>query len=348
MAQTALLLAAMLGASAPSAAQPSLADTTSAEHLVQLGRQHLKAGTEGDVDQAIRLFHAALAANLDCVSALVGLSGAHRIQAPWDGGDRRGIDLAIALGEKATFLAPDDPDAHLALGEAYLAKRWYRQAAPHFQRVQDLRPDADAAYSLGWIATEMGDYVAASAWYDRAFALDSTHSGLLLEIGATARTLGDYVRAADVLRRGLEAHPDDAALNANLVLLFVQQGKTAEAVGHGARLIERAPENVDFLTTAATANWYAGHAEAAASLFERAMEEAEGEDPFIGWWGTYTSTALGDLYTRAGRHDNGKPMLDGSEAGYVARLREAGEGWGYLYDLARVHAARGERDEALR
>jgi tetratricopeptide (TPR) repeat protein len=78
------------------------------------------------------------------------------------------------------------------------------------------------------------------------------------------------------------------------------------------------------------------------------MNQADGEELFVGLWMTYVSTALGDLYTGDGRHDEASAMFDRSMAGYLARNREAGEGWGYLYDLARVHASLGERDEALR
>jgi tetratricopeptide (TPR) repeat protein len=344
---SALLCVMGPGVGGSAAAQPSRPDTVAADHLSERGQQLLDAGTSEDLVQAIGFFQAALADNLDFIPALVGLSDAYRMQAPWDGGDRSGLDRAISFGEKAALLAPDDPDAHRALGQAYLGKRWYRLALPHFRRLQELRPDAEAAYWLGWMGIEMGNYQAASEGFERAFGLDPTDTWMPLYIGVTERTLGTYVRAEEMLRRGLEAHPENRSLNANLVLLLLQSGRADGAVAHGEALIERDPEAVAFLTTAATAHWYAGRDAAALALFERAMERADGADPFIGWWGTYASTALGDLYMKAGRYEEAEEQLARSEAGYLARLWEAGEGWGYLYDLARVHAARGDNDEAL-
>jgi tetratricopeptide (TPR) repeat protein len=348
VSRAALVMAAALSWSAPAAAQSPASDRVSADQLVELGRQHLNANAEGDVERAIELFQSALAVELDHVPALVGLSDAYRMQAPWDRGDRSGLDPAIAFGPKATYLAPDDAEAHKALGRAYLFKRWYRQALHRFQRLQDLRPDADAAYRLGWMGIEMGDYVAAWEWFDRSYALDPTNPWMPLYIGVTERTLGNHERAEELLRRGLESHPDNRYLSFNLVLLFVQRGASNEAIKHGEALLERDAANVDYLIAAAMANWYAGQDLAAVALFERVMQMASGEDPTIGWWMTYASTVLGDLYTRNGRQDEAKEMLDRNEAAYLDRNREAGEGWGYMYDLARVYAARGERDEALR
>jgi quinol monooxygenase YgiN/tetratricopeptide (TPR) repeat protein len=343
----AVAMATALLGSASAAAQTTAAERVSAEHLVELGRQHLSTGADS-LGPAIELFYTALAEDIDFVPALVGLSEAYRLQAPWDGGDRTGLDRAIAFGEKAVHLDVHNADAHLALGRAYLGKRWYRQALLHFRRLQDLRPDAAAAYWIGWMGIEMGDYRAASVAFERAYALDSTDTWMPLYIGVAERTLGNSARAEEMLRRGLEAHPNNRSLNANLGLLFIQNGRADDAVAQAEMLVERDPEAVEFLTTAASANWYAGRDSAALRLFERAMEKADGADPFIGWWGTYTSTALGDLYMRAGRHAEAEVQLARSEAGYLGRLRETGEGWGYLYDLARVHAVRGDREEALR
>jgi tetratricopeptide (TPR) repeat protein len=224
-----LVISVTLLAGASAATQTPASDSDSADHLVELGQQHLSGGAEG-VERAIELFEAALAVELDHVPALVGLSNAYRMKAPWDRGDRSGLDPAIAFGQKATYLAPDD----------------------------------------------------------------------------------------------------------------------AEAIRYGEALLERDAANVDHLIAAAMANWYAGHDPAAITLFERVMQAVSGEDPTIGWWMTYASTPLGDLYMKNGRHDEAEALLDRSEAAYLDRNREAGEGWGYMYDLARIYASRGERAEALR
>jgi tetratricopeptide (TPR) repeat protein len=348
VSRVALVIAAALAGSASADAQSPVSDRVSAEHLVELGRQHLNTGAERDPERAIELFHAALAADLDHVPTLIGLSDAYRMQTPWDRGDRSGLDLAIAFGQKATYLAPDDAEAHKTLGRAYLFKRWYRQALYHFQRLYNLRPDADAAYRLGWMGIEMGDYGAAWEWLERSYALDPTNTWMPLYIGATERTLGNHDRAEELLRRGLEDHPDNRYLIFNIVLSLVQRGAHDEAIGYGESLVERDPGNIDNLIAAGMANWYAPRDSAAVALLEQAMQMAGGEDPTIGWWMTYVSTALGDLYMKTGRHDEAEAMFDRSEAAYLDRNREAGEGWGYMYDLARVYASRGEREEALR
>ena len=347
LVRLALVIAAFLVGVTIAVAQSHDFDAMSAEHLVQLGQRYLNPGAEQDLERAIEMFHAALAVELDHVPALVGLSDAHRMQSPWDRGDRSGLDLAIAFGTKAIYLSPDDADTHKALARAYLFKRWYRQALHHFQRLQELRPDADAAWRLGWMGIEMGDYVAAWEWFERSYTLDPTNTWIPLYIGVTERTIGNHERAEKMFRRGLEDHPDYRYLIFNIVLSMVQRGAGDEAVEYGRSLVQRDPENIDHLLAAGLANWYTRRDSAAVTLFERAMQKADGEDPTIGWWMTYTSTALGDLYTRKGRYDEAEAMLDRSEAAFLDRNREAGEGWGYMYDLARVYTARGDLQGAL-
>jgi tetratricopeptide (TPR) repeat protein len=323
-------------------AGPAAADTTAA-HLVDVGQGHL---ADNALDEAIEHFYRAIALDLEHAPAYVGLSNAFRAQAPWDGPDRYQVDKAISYGEKAVFLAPDDPAAHMALGSAYYWKRWYRQAYPHFERADELEPTISTAIELGFMEVEMGRIERARGHFRRALTFDPMNVLSIHMIGLTERLLGLHDAALPKIQQALQANPDQPVPHAQLAFLLVHQGRPEEARLHTVAVAEQFPESPRLTSLAGLIHWYAGDHKGATDYLERVVDLPD-SDPLTGWWGTYSSTILGHLYLRAGRDAEARALFEHSIEGYMERLKDGAEGWGYMFDLARVHAARGERDRAL-
>jgi tetratricopeptide (TPR) repeat protein len=322
---------------------PGLAADTTSPHLVEIGQGHLG---DGALDEAIEHFYRAIALDLEHAPAYVGLSNAFRAQAPWDGPDRYQVDKAISYGEKAVFLAPDDPAAHMALGSAYYWKRWYRQAHPHFERADELEPTIATAIELGFLEVEMGRIDRALGHFRRALAFDPTNGFSIYMIGLAERLLGLHDEALPKIQQALEIGPDQPVANAQLAFLLMHQGRLEEARLHAVTVAEQYPESPRLTSLAGLIHWYAGDDEGATDYFARVVDLPDA-DPLTGWWGTYSSTILGHLYLRAGRDAEAGVLFEHSIEGYMERLKDGAEGWGYMFDLARIHAARGERDNAL-
>jgi len=328
------------------AAQEPFVDTIAPAELVENGTQYLAEGTEADIHEAIEYFYRALEIDLDYAPAYTQLSNAFRMQTPWDGLDRHQVDMAISYGEKAVALASEDPEARTALGYAYYWKRWYRQAYPHFERADELRPTAETAAALGVMQVEMGNFDQALLHFERSFAFDSTDVATLYRIGLAERMLGNPERASSLIHQALAGLPDQPVFHAQIVFLMLEEGSVDEAADYAEALVDEYPEHLRLNALAGTVHWYAGRDAEALDYLEQVVELPD-QDPLIGYWGTYASTALGHIYARMGHAEEAQGMFEHSLQGYSGRLRDGAEGWGYMYDLARVYAAMGDTDRAL-
>ena len=324
-------------------AQSDLVEKTLAESFVNRGSEQL---AEGNPDRAIEYFYKALEIDPDYSSAYTQLSNAFRSQVPWDGFDRYEVDMAISFGEKAVFLDPDDPEARMALGMAYYWKRWYRQAYPHIRHADELNASAETAAALGVMEIEMGNFDRALNEFERALQFDTTNPLLLFRIGSVERILGNRERARDLIQQALEEFPDQPVLNTNIVYMLLEEEKFDEAIQYVEVLTAEYPDHLRLNALAGLTHWYIGNDSEAIEYLEHIVELPD-QDPLIGWWGTYSSTVLGHLYKRAGNTEQADAMFANSVKGYKNRLKEGAEGWGYMFDLARVYAVKGENDKAL-
>ena len=83
---------------------------------------------------------------------------------------------AIAAFERAVELAPENPDAHFALGIALGVEHRQRDAAEHFARAAVLAPDrAEYHFRLGEARQVLGEVEGALAAFAAAIRVDSTH-----------------------------------------------------------------------------------------------------------------------------------------------------------------------------
>jgi TolB-like protein/Flp pilus assembly protein TadD len=118
---------------------------------------------------------------------------------------------ALANAQRALVLAPDLPQAHLAMGYVYRFDfADYDKALAEFKLAQQGSPnDAQVDAAIAYIEHIQGHLQAELVHLQRAVALDPRDPNLALGLGLAWRGLHDYDRALAAYQRGLAVAPDD-------------------------------------------------------------------------------------------------------------------------------------------
>ena len=149
-------------------------------------------------------------------------------------------DKAIALlaGE-----AGDDPDALVALGNAYQLGDRPADAIRTFKRLLDVDPKNGLAWeNIGTSQLQSGDVAAAEASLRRAIELDRSLAGAHTALGVALAGTNRRDEAIEQWKRAIAI--DALELNAlyNLTMNLVAAGRKDEASEYGARFIAAAPQ----------------------------------------------------------------------------------------------------------
>jgi tetratricopeptide (TPR) repeat protein len=260
-----------------------------------------------------------------------------------DGEDARSAAIAFAL--RAVWLAPGDPDAHMALARACHRQHWFRLSIVHLQRSWELRPSAETAFWMAWMLNEIGDLGESLDWLFRARDLDPDLPGLDAEFGYAYRVLRQPEEAEKALREAVRKEPEDMYPASNLVLLLVGQQRDADAAAEVDAIVAAPEPSADLLGVAALGRWLTGDRDAAEPLLDRIV--TANRSSAVGTWGTHAADLLAEIHWRRGNVREARELLAASASGYGLRWRRASEGWGYRFDLCRIAALQGETESAL-
>ena len=148
-------------------------------------------------------------------------------------------DKAIALlaGE-----AGDDPDALVALGNAYQLGGHPADAIRTFKRLLDIDPKNGLAWeNIGTSQLQSGDVAAAEASLRRAIGLDRTLAGAHTALGVVLAASNPRDEAIEEWKRAIAI--DNVELNAlyNVTINLAAAGRRDEARGYGEKFIAAAP-----------------------------------------------------------------------------------------------------------
>jgi Flp pilus assembly protein TadD len=125
---------------------------------------------------------------------------------------------------------------------------------------------------LGLSQYYLGDQDAAIEAMEDAFDLAPGNPGFGRYLVAMLMQIEDFPRAEDVVRRYLDAKPDDASARVELVRLMRRQGGLEQAVNEGEQLVEVAPENFDAVLELGTSLKESGMFDEAEDVFRKAIE----------------------------------------------------------------------------
>jgi len=117
--------------------------------------------------------------------------------------------------ESALRLAPDLPEAHLAMGLVHHVGRQDWQAALKEFRIAlaGLPNDAEVWERIGYTQRRLGNWDEAVAAFDRVVALDPRNADALYNLGGTLHFLRRYREAVEWYNRALALAPDVAAID---------------------------------------------------------------------------------------------------------------------------------------
>ena len=152
----------------------------------------------------------------------------HWFVAPLPPGELAKVKATI---DSTLAIAPDLPDAHLALGYYYYwGYRRYAEAAKQFERVLQLAPNnIEALGGLAFIERRRGQWPQALATLQRALLIAPRDAEMLGEYGWTLCIMRRYAEAEQVLMRALTMEPgktnnQDALWTTRLIGLGDAQG----------------------------------------------------------------------------------------------------------------------------
>ena len=211
-------MVAAVGGALTSAEQGSLtaAPTANAEayRLYLQGREYgVRPGYKRqDFESAQQLYERALALDPDFALAHAELSGVHGSMY-WQRYDPSPARVARQReqAEAALRLAPDMPEAHIAIGLAhYWGRRDYRRALEEFEIAKKGLPNGARLWEqIGWVNRRLGNWEKVFEAFGKATELNPRNANLFLDLGGNSydfvRRYADAVRAFD---RALILAPD--------------------------------------------------------------------------------------------------------------------------------------------
>jgi tetratricopeptide (TPR) repeat protein len=147
------------------------------------------------------------------------------------------LDEARKNYEAAVRFAPNDPRAHLALGNFYVFAQKTPEAQLEFMKVLELAPRNAAAHAaLGGLYAGQSELGLAEEQYQAAVALEPLNSANRLSLASVLQKEGKYSSAEDQIRTVIGLEPKNAHAHLALAnLLSAQRNRQNEALAEYAQ-----------------------------------------------------------------------------------------------------------------
>jgi TolB-like protein len=203
-----------------------------AYELYLAGRHHWSARTPQGLEEAVRLFEAALERDSLYAPAWVGLSAAYNAL-PWysDFPSREAGERSKSASRRALELDPDNAEAlyTYAITVHEYDLDW-EEAARLFGRAIAIDPDYAQGLSwYCWYLAGTGRWEEAVPWCERGVELDPLRVHTLAQLGETLLLVGRYEDARRVIGRVLALQPDFAWALMLMALAETLDGRLDEA-----------------------------------------------------------------------------------------------------------------------
>jgi tetratricopeptide (TPR) repeat protein len=250
------------------------------------------------------------------------------------------ISAATVLFAGSPFSRRTDGERNVR--EATIGNAPDRQIADLQARSAARPDDAGALTELGFAylqkARESGDpafYTKADGVFQQALSLDTDDPTVLTGLGAVALARHDFEKALTLGNQALSFEDEDADIYAVIGDALIELGRYDEAVGTFQRVVDLRPDLSAYVRVAYARELH-GDFEGAREALEEAVEAGGPRGENV----AYARLQLGNLLFSSGD-------IDAAAGEYEASL---GAFPGYVHalaGLAKVHAARGEYNEAI-
>jgi len=148
------------------------------------------------------------------------------------------MDEAKAHFTEALKFGPDDPVAHLALGEIHFQGKQYSEAALHYDQSRDLA-FKDSRTTLNYAASLLELNMAEKAVSALEKFPDEADSLSHFEAGMIFVRLGKYERAAGQFELARKDYPDQYELAFNLTLAYIKSKNYKAAISTAQEIISK-------------------------------------------------------------------------------------------------------------
>jgi Tfp pilus assembly protein PilF len=132
--------------------------------------------------------------------------------------------------------------AHNNLGMLLQSRGELGEAARHYRRAIEIKPDYAYAHNNLGTAVEPQDRPAAIGHFRSALELDPDYAKAHYNLGSALAAAGRTAEAEEHFRRAVELEPEHASAHNNLANLLAAQGRLAEAIDHYERSLELRPD----------------------------------------------------------------------------------------------------------
>ncbi|HSE16402.1 MAG TPA: tetratricopeptide repeat protein [Pyrinomonadaceae bacterium] len=159
---------------------------------------------------------------------------------------KRAPDKAILQLKEVLAIEPENLDAKVMLGDAYLAKNDLQKAEENYLAALDGKLDnAGALFGLAQISRVKGETREASIYLNRVSTLtaDTKSAEFLYKFGLEAMRVGMFDEAKSALERAVELQPKEASYLLAFGIAWLRKGDLFEAEKLFRRLLELQPNN---------------------------------------------------------------------------------------------------------
>jgi len=228
------LIAASVGASlsAEDSSRLKRQETSSPQAFDFLlrGNNALRQENRAAVQEAIRLFEAAIQADRGFARAYEALASAHMRAQQWAEAERR-IDDAFDAAQRAVALDDTLPAAYSVLGASYLMRGEYDRAVENAERAIQINPNyADGYATLSEILTWIGDAERGAEEMSKALRRNPQPPfWYLFALGHARFLLHNYEGAIVAFRQGIESNPGWLPNRYFLAASYAHAGDEAKA-----------------------------------------------------------------------------------------------------------------------
>ncbi len=309
------------------------------------GREAYRLYTDAANDEAIRLFKLAIENDPVYAEPRAGLADAYAQRVLRFGYGLEWADSAVAVAESALALDRELATAYKALGTGLSAQGQFGAALEANQEAIALDPNyADPHNNAGVALQRIGRLAEAHRLMRRSYRLQPNLAFARSNVAVSYGQLGDFDLSLQRLEEALRFEPNDIDALAYQTWVLSYSGRGEEAAEVAEELAALGPDNAYVQSWAAQAMLYGGRWDEALEMARKSLELSPDQDNL---GPRHPGLIVGFVLRESDRLAEGDDALDAIHARRLVQLEANPTLGNAYYEIALVHAVRGEVDDAV-
>jgi protein O-mannosyl-transferase len=185
----------------------------------------------------------------------------------------RDYGSTLSIWRDTASKAPNNPRAHINLGNALSARKRNEEALAELQKAIEIKPDSFIAHNnLGMVLAEMGRIDAAISHYEKALEIKPDFVDAHSNISVALVGRGRIDEAIAHCRRALEIRPNYANVYNNIGLALAGRGQIDEAIVQYRKALEINPNHPEANNNLANSLARCGQFDEAVERYGKALD----------------------------------------------------------------------------